>query len=411
MKILLISQWFNPEPTFKGLSFALELMSRGHEVQVLTGFPNYPGGKVYDGYKIRIYQHQIMQGIHVHRVPLYPNHDQSVLKRIANYLTFALAASIAINFVISRPDVAYVYHPPLTTSLPAIVQKLFRGVPFVYDIQDLWPDTLVSTGMIHKKWQLSIISKWCNCVYKSASILTVISEGFKSKLLERGVPEGKIRVIRNWCEERLGIKVRSESEKPALFQDRFTVMFAGNFGKAQGLEVVLEAAKIVASADQKVQFVLVGSGVEENRLKAQAASLRLSNIVFHPRLPMDQAASYMENADALLVSLRADPLFTITIPSKTQAYMAIGKPIIMAVDGEAANLVAHARCGVTCHPGNATALATAVMGMSKKSKAELELMGRSGKTFYDSQLSLSVGVSHFENIFQEILCCSDAKSL
>jgi hypothetical protein len=126
---------------------------------------------------------------------------------------------------------------------------------------------------------------------------------------------------------------------------------------------------------------------------------------------MDQTASYMENADALLVSLRADPLFTITIPSKTQAYMARGKPIIMAVDGEAATLVAHARCGVTCHPGNATALATAVMGMSKKSKAELELMGRSGKTFYDSQLSLSVGVSHLKNIFQEILCCSDAKSL
>jgi glycosyltransferase involved in cell wall biosynthesis len=411
MKILLISQWFNPEPTFKGLSFALELMSRGHEVQVLTGFPNYPGGKVYDGYKICIYQHQIMQGIHVHRVPLYPNHDQSVIKRIANYLTFALAASIAINFVMSRPDVAYVYHPPLTTSMPAIVQKLFRGVPFVYDIQDLWPDTLVSTGMILRKWQLSMISKWCNCVYKSASILTVISEGFKKKLIERGVPERKIRVIHNWCEETSGTKQCGKGEKPALFQNRFTIMYAGNFGKAQGLEIVLEAAKIVEATAPKLQFVLIGSGVEGERLKAQATNMKLTNVVFYSRLPMSEIASFMENADAFLVLLRADPLFKITIPSKTQAYMAIGKPIIMAVEGDAANLVASARCGVTCDSGNATALASAVMGMSKKPKAELELMGRSGKSFYESQLSLSKGVSHFENIFQEVQDYITARSI
>ena len=403
MKILLISQWFTPEPTFKGLAFALELVSRGHQVEVLTGFPNYPGGKVYKGYKIRMYQHEIMQGIHVHRVPLYPNHDQSAVKRIANYITFALAASVAINFVTSRPDVAYVYHPPLTTSLPAMAQKLFRGVPFVYDVQDLWPDTLASTGMLHKKWQLSMVSKWCDLVYRSASFVTVLSEGFKDALIMRGVPENKIRIIHNWCEESPpSIQVQPTAKKPALFQDRFTVMFAGNFGKAQALHTVLNAAKIVETVNPKVQFVLVGSGVEEDRLKAQVTAMNLTNVTFHPRLPMDEISSYMRNADALLVSLRADPLFKITIPSKTQAYMAIGKPIIMAVEGDAANLVTRAKCGVTCEPESSEALARSVIDLSLRSVSELESMGKAGRDFYDLQLSLFNGVDHFESIFHDI---------
>ena len=404
LKILIISQWFSPEPTSKGLAFALELVSRGHQVEVLTGFPNYPGGNVYKGYKIRMYQHEVMQGIHVHRVPLYPNHDQSSLKRIANYITFALSASVAVNFVTRRPDVAYAYHPPLTTSLPAMTQKLFRGVPFVYDVQDLWPDTLASTGMIHKNWQLSVVSKWCDLVYRSASVVTVLSEGFKDALVKRGVPEQKVRVIYNWCEENPpSIQAQTKANRPTLFQDRFTVMFAGNFGKAQALHSVLNAAKIVETESPKVQFVLVGSGVEEVRLKAQVTAMNLTNVVFHPRLPMAEINSYMTNADALLVSLRADPLFKITIPSKTQAYMAIGKPVVIAGEGDAANLVAQARCGIVCEPENSDSLAQAVIAMAQKSEAELASMGQAGKDFYYSQLSISRGVAHFEHVFQEVV--------
>ena len=378
-------------------------MSRGHQVEVLTGFPNYPGGKVYKGYKIRMYQHEIMQGIHVHRVPLYPNHDQSAVKRIANYITFALAASIAINFVTSRPDVAYVYHPPLTTSLPAMTQKLFRGVPFVYDVQDLWPDTLASTGMIHKKWQLSMVSKWCDLVYKSASVVTVLSDGFKDVLVKRGVPEKKVRVIYNWCEESPpSIQVQPPVKKSALFQDRFTVMFAGNFGKAQALETVLKAAAAIEQSQPRIQFVLVGSGVEEERLRAQVSTMKLTNVVFHDRLPMREMNAFMQHADALLVSLRADPLFKITIPSKTQAYMAAGKPIIMAVAGNAAELVRRAECGVTCEPENAAELARAVLYLANRSTAELEVMGFAGRYYYATKLSIKVGTDRFLEVFEEL---------
>ena len=403
MKILIISQWFTPEPTFKGLAFALELVSRGHQVEVLTGFPNYPGGNVYKGYKICMYQHEIMQGIHVHRVPLYPNHDQSAIKRAVNYITFALSASVAINFVTSRPDVAYVYHPPLTTSLPAMAQKIFRGVPFVYDVQDLWPDTLTATGMIHKKWQLSIISKWCDLVYRSASVVTVLSDGFKDALVKRGVPEKKVRVIHNWCEEsQLSVQIRPTVNEPAWFQGRFTVMFAGNFGKAQALETVLKAAAAIEHLQPRIQFVLVGSGVEEERLREQVLTMGLTNVLFHDRLPMGEMRAFMQHADALLVSLRADPLFKITIPSKTQAYMAAGKPIIMAVAGEAAELVTRARCGVTCEPENAAELARVVLDLANRSSAELDMMGLAGRSYYATKLSLKTGTDRFLEVFEEL---------
>jgi colanic acid biosynthesis glycosyl transferase WcaI len=403
LKILIISQWFTPEPTFKGLAFALELVSRGHQVEVLTGFPNYPGGNVYKGYKICMYQHEIMQGIDVHRVPLYPNHDQSAIKRAVNYITFALSASVAINFVTSRPDVAYVYHPPLTTSLPAMAQKIFRGVPFVYDVQDLWPDTLTATGMIHKKWQLSIISKWCDLVYRSASVVTVLSDGFKDALVKRGVPEKKVRVIHNWCEESpLSVQIRPTVNEPAWFQGRFTVMFAGNFGKAQALETVLKAAAAIEHLQPRIQFVLVGSGVEEERLREQVLTMGLTNVLFHDRLPMGEMRAFMQHADALLVSLRADPLFKITIPSKTQAYMAAGKPIIMAVAGEAAELVTRARCGVTCEPENAAELARVVLDLANRSSAELDMMGLAGRSYYAAKLSLKTGTDRFLEVFEEL---------
>ena len=158
VKILLLTQWFDPEPTFKGLLFAKTLRDKGYDVEVLTGFPNYPGGKVYKGYKISLYQKEIIDGIIIHRVPLYPSHDGSALKRIFNYVSFSLS-SILIGLIKTRNiDVIYSYHPPLTTALSAVILGFFKRIPFVVDIQDLWPDTLIATGMINNKKVLNVIN-------------------------------------------------------------------------------------------------------------------------------------------------------------------------------------------------------------------------------------------------------------
>src|SRR5207237_1222762 len=149
-RVLLLTQWFEPEPTFKGLVFARELVQRGYEVEVVTGFPNYPGGKIYAGYQVSLLRRELLEGVEITRVPLYPSHDSSALRRVANYLSFAIAAMVYCLFFASKPDAVYVYQLPTLGAVAALI-RVVRGVPFVFDVQDIWPDTLRATGMVHSQ--------------------------------------------------------------------------------------------------------------------------------------------------------------------------------------------------------------------------------------------------------------------
>jgi hypothetical protein len=179
MRILLLSQFFNPEPTFKGLPFAKELARRGHKVEVLTGFPNYPGGRVYPGYKVRPLQRETLDGIPVVRTALYPSHDKSPIRRILNYGTFAASAATLGACAITQPDVVYAYHPPATVGLPSAVLRNIRRVPIVGDIQDLWPDTVLETGMLTDPLAVSLLRKWCRFTFQQMDQIVVLSPGFK----------------------------------------------------------------------------------------------------------------------------------------------------------------------------------------------------------------------------------------
>ena len=201
MRILMLTQWFNPEPIFKGLTFAKELVRRGHEVEVLTGFPNYPGGEIYQGYRQRLWQREVLDDIPVVRVPLYASHDSSSFRRALNYGSFALSSASLGAGLIKRPDVMYVYQP-ITIGLAATVIKYLRQTPFVIDIQDLWPEFLPATGMINNKKALWLIGKWCEFVYRQASRVTTLSPGFKEAIVNRGIPADKVEVVYNWCDER-----------------------------------------------------------------------------------------------------------------------------------------------------------------------------------------------------------------
>jgi glycosyltransferase involved in cell wall biosynthesis len=405
MRILMLTQWFDPEPTFKGLIFARELVRRGHEVQVLTGFPNYPGGKLYDGYKIRLLQRENIDGISVLRVPLYPSHDNSALKRIANYVSFAVAATLLGPLLVRPADVVYVYHPPATVALPAMILKLLRRMPFVYDIQDLWPDTLAATGMLNNKKILKCVDLWCRLTYKIADHIVVLSPGFKIKLAERGVPAEKISVIYNWCHEgQMTVMERSASgqSEPEMV-GRFNIVFAGTMGKAQALDAILDAAELLAERQPQVQFVFVGGGIDVERLKQVKADKKLENVIFLPRRPVSEIGSVLSMADLLLVHLKDDPLFEITVPSKTQTYLATGRPILMAVRGNAADLVKKAGAGKTCLPQNALSIVSAVDEMVSMAQEERDEMGRQGAKFYQHELSLADGARRFEEVFNSVV--------
>ena len=405
MRILILSQFFSPEPDLKGVPFARELMRRGHEVEVLTGYPNYPGGKLYPGYRMQPWGREIIDGIAVNRVPLYPSHDRSTLRRAANYASFALSAAALGPFLVERPDVVYVYHPPVTVGLPAMAVRALHGCPLVYDVQDLWPDTVASSGMMANRGLKAALGRWCQWVYSKVDRIAVLSPGFRKTLIRRGVAADKIDVIYNWADEaNLRGDGHPEDRRHELgMAGRFNVVFAGTMGLVQKLDTILEAARICAATAPDVQFVFVGGGVDKARLEQLAGKLQLPNVRFLPRQPMQAIGGILALADALLVHLQDDPLFRITIPSKTQAYLAMGRPILMAVAGDAARLVEQSGGGVNCPPEDPAALAEAVRRLRATSQPERDAMGRRGRAFYDRHLSLAVGAEKFERMFKDLL--------
>jgi len=404
MRILMVTQWFQPEPSFKGLQFAKALQALGHQVQVLTGFPNYPTGEVYPPYRVKPVQRETMDGVSVVRVPLYPNHDRSSARRILNYTSFALSAATLGTAVIEPADVAYVFHPPPSVGLAALALRAFRGIPFVYDVQDLWPDTLAASGMFNSQSGLAVVAAWCQLIYRAAAHVVVLSPGFERTLLERGVPRDKVSVIYNWADESALERV---SPDPALAAElglagRFNVMFAGNLGAVQGLGAVLEAAVILRERDPRVQLVFVGDGVDAARLQTLTAERNLTNVRFLGRRPMEAMPPLLALADVVLVHLQDKPLFRITIPSKIQAYLASGRPILAAVSGDAADLVERAGAGLSCPPENPTALVDTVLRFADLPTAELEAMGQRGRAYYEQELSMAIGVKRFEGILQSV---------
>jgi colanic acid biosynthesis glycosyl transferase WcaI len=402
IRVLLLTQWFDPEPTFKGMVFARELVRQGFEVEVLTGFPNYPGGKIYPGYKIKLLHREVIDGVQVTRVPLYPNHDQSAVKRVFNYASFAASSLFYGLFIARRADVIYAYHPPLTVGIAASLMRLFRRIPVVYDIQDMWPDTLRATGMLNNPRALKVVSTVCQWVYRHVDNIVVLSPGFKRLLIQRGVPDTKINLIYNWADEVALTAPHGQLPRHFPTANQFRIVFAGNMGKAQALDAVLDAAVLLQTRGSTVCFVMLGGGVEVDRLKQRTTDLKLQNIVFLSPVPMAEVGTLLHAADALLVHLRKDPLFEITIPSKTQAYMAVGKPLLMAVNGDAADLVLQSGGGIVAESENAEKLTKAAEQLASFSPEQLQKMGQSAQGFYKEHMALSVGVEKFGTIFKQL---------
>jgi len=401
VRIILLTQWFDPEPTFKGMAFARELKRHCFDVEVITGFPNYPGGKVYPGYHIKWMQREVIDGIQVTRLPLYPSHNRSGIMRAINYITFAISATVYGVFFAQSANVIYAYHPPLTVGVAAVLIKLFRRIRVVCDIQDLWPDTLRATGMVNNGRVLSFVARVCSWVYEHTDQIVVLSPGFKRLLVHRGVPESKLTVIYNWADE-LSLKNVPDPLPSNLLATAgfFKILFAGNIGKAQGLDVVLKAASLLKDKHCNILWIMLGEGLEVDRLRAEAVNQGLSNVVFIPRVSMTDAALWMRSADVLLVHLKRDPLFEITIPSKIQAYMNVGKPLLVALDGDAADLVRRSSAGIVIHPENPEELASAALHLAGMPRTELEHMGYNAKNYYQEYLSIAIGVGKFSQIFK-----------
>jgi len=397
MKILLLTQWYPPEPGVLLQELAQTLQAKSHDVMVLTGFPNYPSGNLYPGYRLRLYQREMLAGVPVIRVPLYLDHSLSSIKRVLNYISFAVSSSILGFWLAPRPDVIFVYHPPLTIGMSAwILSRLWR-IQFVYQIQDMWPETLSATGMIKNPFLLSSVGRFARWIYAKASLILAISPGFKKNLIDKGVSSEKVRVISNWMEggPTKGIAPDAKLAHGLGLANRFNILFAGNIGEAQGLETVLEAAKLL-KGHPEVQFVFVGDGTALPRLEKKAVDQLITNVRFLGRFPHDAMPGLYALADVLLVHLKDDPLFRITIPHKILNYMASGKPILAALAGDGADLVIEAGAGISCPPGKPEALAGAVRNFLRMSADERKAMGDRGRQTVRIQFSREALIDKIE---------------
>lgn len=396
-RVIYLSQLFDPEPTFKGQDFVSRLEACGFDVEVVTGFPNYPGGTVYDGYRIRPLVREIRGKTPVTRLAVYPSHDRSALRRIACYFSFMFTAFLYLTLRAKRADLIYVYYPSLTAGLAAVAAKLFRRTPVIVDIQDMWPDSLGSSGMMRNPLLLQLAHAACNLLYRYVVHIVVLSPGFKALLVERGVPAEKITVVYNWAEESDG-PVAGGLPPGFDAEDNFRVLFAGNMGTAQGLESVLDAAELTQGEHPACVFYFMGGGVERERLAAAAAARGLTNVRFLPRVPLGEVQRFLAAADALLVHLGDDPLYRITIPSKTQAYLYAGRPILMGVPGDTADLVKRADAGYVFAPEDASALADCVFRLIADGPARRAQMGSNGRAFYDQHLRRASAIGAISNL-------------
>lgn len=359
---------------------ALSLKEQGHTVTVLTGLPNYPIGKLYPGYKYRLWQEEEMDGLRIIRVPLYPDHSRNGFLRALNFITFSMASVIIGPFIIPKVDIIHVIHPPITMGLAAWVISRTRGIPFTYEIQDMWPETLAATGMMRQQWALELVGIFAKWVYKRSAGIRVISDGFRENLIAKGVQPNKIHVISNWVDPNFYVpKLKNKDLEIDLgFTQKFVFTYAGTIGPAQQIDTLLDAAALISDIPN-VLIAIFGEGIEREILTREADHRGLTNIRFYGYVPASQMPEIYALSDVLLIHLKSDPLFKITIPHKTYVYMAVEKPILAAVEGDVAQIISLVGAGITCSPSQPKLLADSMRKFYATSAENLAKMGKKGR--------------------------------
>lgn len=388
------------------------LAERGHDVEVLTGFPNYPDGKVHKDYPIRSYRRDERSArVTVHRAPLYPSHDKSSYKRILNYSTFAAAASWVGRRHIPQPDAWLVYSSPATAALPALLRANRTTIPFYLLIEDLWPESVTQSGFVTgaaKAMVEVMLHRFCNWSYDRAAGIGVISPSMRGLLIDRGVDERKISYTPNWVD---ASQVQLEKPDPA---QRHTLglpcgrvfMYAGNMGELQGLEPLVRAFAQVPDA----RLILIGSGVARPRLENLVKDEHILNVSFLDPQPTAVIGRYIAASDIQVVSLQDSPLLRATMPSKVQGSLAAGKPVLFHGAGDVATLVTDNRLGLACRPGELTATMTAIETLATYPADALAEMGERARAYYEQEFSASAGLDKLERLLMDGQTAGGARS-
>lgn len=407
MRILFLTTYFRPESATNAILMTLlaeELTRLGHEITIITGMPHYDANRIADGYRGKLWMRDKHGNIPVYRVFLYvPSNKSSIAGRLLNYLSFNVL-SIVAGLLVRRHDVLFVPSPPLTNGACGFLLSRLRRMPFVYNVQDIYPDVAVRLGVLKSQRVIRIFERLERFVYRKAAVVSVISESFRRNLLSKGVPNSKIKVISNFVDVdfvKPHLRDNAFSCKHGL-NGKFVALFAGNVGLSQGLESVLEAAALLADLPD-VLFAIVGSGTTKQALVDRAAEMKLSNVLFLPLQPYEKVPELYSSADVCLVPLRKG-LSEDSVPSKLWTIMGVACAVVAAVDAESDThaVVQEAGAGICVPPEEPSALAGAIR-ILHADRAECAKMGQRGRIYVETNYSCTAMARQYEALFAGLL--------
>ncbi|GIJ09561.1 glycosyltransferase family 4 protein [Micromonospora andamanensis] len=407
MRIGLLTQWYDPEPGPAALPgmLAAALAGRGHEVQVLTGFPNYPTGRLASGYRMARRRDEIDGATRIRRVALYPSHDRSAMRRVANYGSFAVSALVSGTPALRGLDALWVGNSPISVALPMWFTRYVHRVPVLLHVLDLWPDSVTASGFLGTGRASLMIERgmagWCGAMYRSAARVACVSPGAADLLAGRGVPREKLLHIPMWADETLRTHAGDLRADLGLRADQVVLVYAGALGEAQGLDSLIDAC--ARTSDPRFVCLIAGSGTTEDRLRRRAEAAGATNVRFLGQLPRDRMPALMATGDAHYVSLRRGGMSAYTMPSKVQATLAAGRALLVAAEGDAAAVARDSGAGITARPGDPDSIADALRELCDLGREKLELLGQAGRVHYDRVFSVAVGAERVERALREVV--------
>jgi len=387
MNISIITLSFPPEPGSSRRVGELSgfLAQQGHDVSVITGFPSYPHGIVFEGYrKSLVHKSRWQEAVDVYRMYLYtsPNRQQFV-HRVLHYTSFMASAALG-GLLTAAPDVVYVVSPPYTLGVTGWLISRLRGARLAFDVQDFWPEAPIALGYVKNPAAIRMLLAIERFIYARSDVIFAVSSVMKQKIVARGVPESKVQPVINWVDLGAYAPVSGDSLRKRLgLEEKFVFLFAGNMGPAQGLDIVTSAADLLRDRHD-MAFVLLGDGMDRDRLQQQSRDLALDNVIFLDPVSESEVPSYLGMANVLVVSLARAKHREAAIPSKLQVYMSSGKPVLAAVDGATAELAASAGCGLVVPPEDPVKFAEAVLELRDLGSESLSRLGSTGQAFAEA---------------------------
>lgn len=399
MKILIVTQYFWPE-NFKINDIAQALIERGHQVSVLTGKPNYPEGKFYSSYSYFNKSYEIWNNIKIYRSFMTPRGDGKGLWLFLNYISFAFFSSIRLFFIKDKFDKIFVFEPsPITVGIPAVVCKLRFNAPIYFWVQDLWPESLTAVGGIKNEYIIGFFSRLTKFIYSHSFKILVQSKAFIPYILKQGVSLEKLIYYPNSTES-FYKKNPANPEFSSKFPEGFKLIFAGNLGEAQSFETIIGAIDLLVKDGLNVHLIILGNGRAREYIRNKVIELGLSNnIHLWGSFESIMMPEFFSCADALLVALKKDLIFSLTIPSKIQSYLACGKPIIASLDGEGARIVEDAKAGFTSISEDVIGLKEAIKKMYLLSPNQQIELGENARSYFEKEFEREMLVDKLESIF------------